>query len=81
MFILKAKSTSLSKRSSHSINRKVSFASTLSTSNTYELSIEERAVKFEAFTSISNNYTARKEDMAHFQIHGHWPEDDVKAKM
>ena len=81
MFILKAKSTSLSKRSSHSINRKVSFASTLSTSHTYELSIEERAAKVEAFTSISNNCPARQQEVTHFQIHGHWPEDDVKAKM
>ena len=81
MFVLKAISTILSTRrcASHR-NRKVSFASTLSTSHTYELSIEERGAKLEAFHSISNNYPARRQEVAHFQIHGHWPED-VKAKM
>ena len=79
MFVLKAISTILSKRTSHR-NRKVSFASTLSTSHTYELSIEERGAKLEAFHSISKNYPARRQEVAHFQIHGHWPED-VKAKM
>jgi len=79
MFVLKAISTILSRRDSHR-NRKVSFASTLSTSHTYELSIEERGAKLEAFHSISNNYPARRQEVAHFQIHGHWPED-VKAKM
>ena len=77
MFVLKAISTILSRRASHRI-RKVSFASTLSTSHTYELSIEERGAKLEAFHSI--NYPAREQEVAHFQIHGHWPED-VKAKM
>ena len=86
MFVLKAISTILSKRASHTRNRKVSFASTLSTSHTYELSIEERRggtkVLLEAFNSISkNNRPARQQEGAHFQIHGHWPEDDVKAKM
>ena len=79
MFVLKAISTILSKRTSHR-NQKVSFASTLSTSHTYELSIEERGAKLEAFHSISKNYPARRQEVAHFQIHGHWPED-VKAKM
>jgi len=79
MFVLKAISTSLSRRASHRI-RKVSFASTLSTSHTYELSIEERGAKLEAFQSISKNCPAREQEVAHFQIHGHWPED-VKAKM
>lgn len=79
MFVLKAISTILSRRASHR-NRKVSFASTLSTSHTYELSIEERGAKLEAFHSISKNCPARRQEVAHFQIHGHWPED-VKAKM
>ena len=80
MFVLKARSTSLSKRASHTRNRKVSFASTLSTSHTYELSIEERGAKVETLKSISKNCPAREQEVAHFQIHGHWPED-VKAKM
>jgi hypothetical protein len=79
MFVLKAISTSLSRRASDR-NRKVSFASTLSTSHTYELSIEERGAKFETFKLISKNCPAREQEVAHFQIHGHWPED-VKAKM
>ena len=79
MFVLKAISTILSRRALHK-NRKVSFASTLSTSHTYELSIEERGAKLEAFYSISKNCPARQQEVAHFQIHGHWPED-VKAKM
>ena len=78
MFVLKAISTILSKRATH--NRKVSFASTLSTSHTYELSIEERGAKFETFKLIEKNCPAREQEVAHFQIHGHWPED-VKAKM
>ena len=71
MFVLKAISTILSKRTSQR-NRKVSFASTLSTSHTYELSIEERGAKLEAFHSISKNYPAREQEVAHFQIHGHF---------
>jgi len=79
MFVLKAISTILSRRASHRI-RKVSFASTLSTSHTYELYIEERGAKVETLKSISKNCPARQQEVAHFQIHGHWPED-VKAKM
>ena len=79
MFVLKTISTIRSKRASHR-DRKVSFASKLSTSHTYELSIEEKRAKVEAMNLISKNCRARQQEVAHFQVHGHWPED-VKAKM
>ena len=55
--------------------RRVAFASKLFTSYVYEESIEEIRDKEDCFEEMLINKRARQREVAHFQVHGHWPED------
>ena len=55
--------------------RRVAFASKLLTYYVYEESIEEIRDKEDCFEEMLINKRARQREVAHFQVHGHWPED------
>ena len=55
--------------------RRVTFASELFPYYVYEESIEDVRGKKDCIQEIEKNTGARQLEVAHFQVHGHWPED------